>query len=63
MMFPRWHGTDKEGILFLEYFKKLKIDGMFENSNTAKEFLNYYLSFTWTETGKYEIVEVFKKIE
>jgi hypothetical protein len=24
MLFPRWHGTDKEGLLFLKYFEKFK---------------------------------------
>ncbi len=59
MLIPKWHGTDKEGTLFLEYFGKLNKYGLFEAVDIASEFLNYYLSFDWAETGEYEIAEVF----
>jgi hypothetical protein len=59
MVIPRWHGTDDEGTLFLEHFKKLNQYGLFNNPADAKLFLEYYLSFDWTETGDYEIAELF----
>lgn len=59
MLFPRWHGTDKEGTLFLEHFNKLNHYGLFNSPQEAQSFLDYYLSFDWTETGDYFIAEVF----
>jgi hypothetical protein len=59
MLFPRWHGTDPEGILFSEHFKKLNQYGLFNSADDAVEFLDYYLSFEWTEAGEYEIAEIF----
>ncbi len=58
MLFPRWHGTDDEGILFMNYFHKLNEYGLFNSPQEAREFLDYYLSFDWTETGDYGIAEV-----
>jgi hypothetical protein len=59
MLFPRWHGTDDEGTLFLEHYLKLNNYGLFESIQDAKNFLEFYLSFDWTETGEYVIAEVF----
>jgi hypothetical protein len=59
MVIPRWHGTDDEGNLFAEHFKNLNRYGLFNTPEKAKTFLEYYLSFDWTETGDYEIAEVF----
>ena len=59
MLFPRWHGTDKEGTLFLGYFNRLNTHGLFESTDDASAFLDYYLSFDWTERGDFEIVEIF----
>ena len=59
MIFPRWHGTDREGTLFLEHFRELNAFGLFASAEAASSFLIYYLSFDWTETGDYEIAEVF----
>ena len=59
MLIPRWHGTDKEGLLFMEHFNKLNEYGLFPTALEAKEFLDYYLSFDWTERGDYFITEVF----
>jgi hypothetical protein len=59
MLIPRWHGTDEEGKLFLNYFKQLNSFGLFNSIEISKEFLEYYLSFNWTETGDYFITEVF----
>jgi hypothetical protein len=58
MCFPRWHGTDPEGQIFLKYFERLNKNGLFDNPALASDFLAYYLSFDWTETGEYEIGEV-----
>jgi hypothetical protein len=57
MCFPRWHGTDVEGVLFSEHFKRLNNNGLFESSNEAVNFLSYYLSFDWTEQGDFTIIE------
>jgi hypothetical protein len=60
MLFPRWHGTDDEGILFLEYFHKVNRYGMFDSIQDAGNFLKYYLNIDWTEhVGEYVIAEVF----
>jgi hypothetical protein len=59
MLFPRWHGTDGEGSLFRDYFQRLNPHGLFDTPEEARAFLNYYLSFDWTETGEYHIAEVF----
>jgi hypothetical protein len=58
MCFPRWHGTDEEGTLFKDYFVRLNANGLFDDADTARAFLTYYLSFDWTETGDYKIAEV-----
>ena len=61
MMIPRWHGTDEEGTLFKDYFGSLNKYGLFGTSDLASDFLDFYLSFDWTETGEYEMAEVFIK--
>lgn len=59
MCFPVWHGTDKEGELFEEYHDKLNQYALFNTPETAREYLEYYLSFDWTEhVGEYAITEV-----
>ena len=58
MCFPLWHGTDTEGVLFKKYHNKLNQNALFDAPEIAKEFLKYYLSFDWTETGEYTITEV-----
>ena len=59
MLIPRWHGTDEAGELFLPFFHQLNAYGLFENPEVAQEFLDYYLSFDWTERGDFVIAEVF----
>lgn len=59
MLFPRWHGTDEEGELFMPYFRQLNSHGMFATAATAQAFLDYYLSFDWTERGDFLIAEIF----
>lgn len=59
MLFPRWHGTDEEGTLFMTHFQKLNRYGLFNAPEEATSFLDYYLSFDWTERGEYEVAEVF----
>lgn len=58
LCFPVWHGTDPEGVLFREHHEKLNRHGLFDTPEAAKAFLDYYLSFDWTETGPYVITEV-----
>src|SRR6185369_8576769 len=58
MCFPRWHGTDSEGVLFAGYFARLNANGLFDDAALAAEFLSYYLSFDWTETGEYDVASV-----
>jgi hypothetical protein len=68
MLIPRWHGSDEDGTLFLEYFRQLNRHGLFTSPEVAQRFLAFYLSFDWTEGGNdpkgaddYEIAEVFLK--
>lgn len=58
MCFPTWHGTDKDGTLFLDYYSRLNEHGLFPSSSLAKDFLDFYRSFEWTETGDYLIAKV-----
>ena len=58
MCFPTWHGPDQDGTLFLEYFSRLNEYGLFPSADLAKEFLEFYLSFDWTETGDYLIAKI-----
>lgn len=58
LCFPRWHGTDPDGLLFRDHFSRLNRDGLFRSAEEASAFLRYYLSFDWTETGEYEIAEI-----
>jgi hypothetical protein len=60
MCFPRWHGTDKEGTAFLDFFKQLNEYGLFVDPTIAENFLKHYLSFDWTERGDYTITEVWR---
>jgi len=59
MLFPRWHSTDEEEELFLPYFRQLNEHGLFMTPEVAKEFLDYYLSFDWTEHDEYIIAEIY----
>lgn len=61
MLVPRWHGADKDGTQFAEYFRQLNRFGLFSSPDAAQSFLDFYLSFDWTETGDYAIAEVFLK--
>ncbi len=58
LCFPIWHGTDTEGELFKKFHDKLNKHALFDTPETARDFLEYYRSFDWTETGDYTIVEV-----
>ncbi len=65
MLFPRWHGTDKEGELFMPYFRQLNSHGLFATPAIAQDFLDYYHSFDWTEhdtNGDYVVAEVFIRL-
>ena len=58
MCFPRWHGTDPEGKLFAEYHERLNEHALFNSRAEAQQFLDFYRSFDWTETGDYVIAEI-----
>lgn len=58
MCFPRWHGTDRGGTLFADYFARLNEHALFDSSQQAEEFLRFYLSHGWTEQGDYTITEI-----
>jgi ribosomal protein L7/L12 len=58
MCFPRWHGTDDEGTLFADHHARLNSHGLFDSSRDAADFLSFYTSLDWTETGESSIVEV-----
>jgi hypothetical protein len=49
LFFPRWHGTDPEGVLFRRYYDLLNQNGLFDSNELALGYLQYYLSFDWTE--------------
>lgn len=57
----RWHGCDKEGTLFLPDFMKLNANGLFDDWQSAYEYMVKYLNEDWTERGEYCIFEVYKK--
>ena len=59
MCFPRWHGTDKKGSLFAEYYARLNPHGLFDSQRDAADFLQFYTSLDWTEAGEYSLVEVY----
>ena len=61
MCFPRWHGTDREGVAFRQYFDQLNPYGLFASAELAGDFLAHYLSFDWTETGDYELIELWAR--
>ncbi|HVP09648.1 MAG TPA: hypothetical protein VMV94_00500 [Phycisphaerae bacterium] len=61
LFFPRWHGTDLEGVLFKEHFSKLNRNGLFGSNEEAMDYLRYYLSFDWTErSDKFTSIEVYE---
>jgi hypothetical protein len=55
---PIWHGTDPEGELFKGHHETLNDHALFDIPEAARNFLDYYRSFNWTETGDYAIIEV-----
>jgi len=60
LFFPKWHGTDPEGTLFLKHFDKLNRNGLFNSNEMALEYLQYYLSFDWTErASNFTSIEVY----
>lgn len=63
MFVCRWHGCDKEGTLFLPEFCKLNANGLFDDWQSAYDYMVKYLSEDWTERGEYCIFEIFKKSE
>lgn len=47
-----------EGRLFLDYYRKLNGNGLFDSTDEAAGFSLCYTSFDWTETGPYIIAEI-----
>jgi len=62
MFIVKWHGCDAEGTAFLEYYRQLNENGLFDNAKTAINYMKHYLSFDWSERGEYCICEIFRKI-
>jgi hypothetical protein len=58
MMIPRWHGTDGDGTLFLDHFRRLNQHGLFESEGNAWKFFDYYCSLDWTENDRSDYVMV-----
>lgn len=58
MCFPVWHGTDTDGELFKMHHDNLNRYALFNTPEAAREFLDYYSSFEWTEKAHYVITEV-----
>lgn len=58
MCFPEWHGTDEEGVLFASHYALLNEHALFQHVPEAEEFLTFYRSHDWTESGEYVIAEV-----
>ncbi len=52
MCFPRWHGTDREGKLFADYYELLNEHALFNLCDETQQFLEFYFSFDWRETGE-----------
>ena len=61
LCFPRWHGTDSEGVLFREHFDRLNRYALFDDPEAADAYLKHYLSIPWTERGEFEIAEVWAR--
>ncbi|HEX7663241.1 MAG TPA: hypothetical protein VF407_01955 [Polyangiaceae bacterium] len=58
LAFPRWHGTDRGGTAFRSWFERLNDHALFDHASDAAAYLDFYVSFDWTERGVFEIVEV-----
>lgn len=63
MFICRWHGCDIEGTLFLPEFNKLNANGLFNDWQSAYDYMVKYLNEDWTERGEYCILEIYKKNE
>ncbi len=60
LFLPKWHGSDKEGILFSKHFDSLNANGIFDSREEAYDYLKYYLSFDWTErSDTFTAIEIF----
>lgn len=61
MFICRWHGCDAEGTLFLEDFRRLNENGLFDDPAHALAYLHRYAAQDWTETGDYCIWEIYAR--
>ena len=60
MFICQWHGCDEEGTAFSNYFNRLNENGLFNKATEAIDYMNYYLSFDWSERGEFCICEIFR---
>lgn len=58
MFFPVWKGCDPDGTAFAESYKKLNKYGLFDNTESAGEFMKLYGSYGWSEKGDFYITEI-----
>jgi len=63
MFICKWHGCDDEGTAFLDEFRNLNQNGLFDEVEAAICYMKKYLSFNWSERGEYCICEIFRKQE
>jgi hypothetical protein len=61
MFICEWHGCDKEGTEFLDYFNVLNENGLFDKTETALDYMRHYLKFDWSERGEFCISEIYRK--
>ncbi len=61
MFLCRWHGCDAEGTLFLPEFRKLNTNGLFDDWQSAYDYMVKYHREDWTEWGEFCIFEIYKK--
>ena len=60
MFVCKWHGCDEDGTAFQPYFDKLNTNGLFDDQQTAYDYMVHYLSFDWSERGNYYISEIYR---
>jgi len=59
MFICKWHCCDREGTLFSDDFKKLNQNGLFNDAETAYDYMKKYLNADWTERGEFGIFEIY----
>lgn len=59
MCFPRWHGTDKEGRVFLRPYSQLNEHALFNSVEEADDFERFYTGLDWTERGDFRSLSIY----